>query len=130
MRREPDDGVWAEQGPRLGRGQVVLPDVDPVGVASARQVRIVVDDEEGAVVVAKAAEGLGGELDLAPRQGLLAQLHDVGAPAQRSGQERLGILAVWPRLTAEVEPRRAQPLTPQRSLALGWCQAHPTIIAL
>ena len=103
--------------------------MDPVGVAGVGQVGIVVDDEEGAVVVAEAAEGLRGELDLAPRQRLLAQLDDVDAAAQRRGQERFGIGAVGSRLAAEVEPRRAQPLASQRSLGLGWCQAHSLIIA-
>ena len=104
--------------------------MDSIGVAGPRQVGVVVDDEEGAVVVAEAAEGLSGELDLAPRQGLLAQLHDVDAAAQGGRQQRLGIPTARPRLAAEIEPRRAQPLASQRSLRLGWCQAHLTIIAL
>ena len=129
MGREADDRVRAEQRSRLGRRHVVLADVDPVGVAGAGQVGVVVDDEEGAVGVAEAAEGVRGELDLAPRQRLLAQLHDVDAAVQRRPQQRLGILAVRARLAAEVEARGAQPLAAQRSLGLGWGQAHPPIIA-
>ena len=48
MRRQPDDGVGADDLPRLLDGQVVLPDVDAVGAGQARDVRAVVDDELGA----------------------------------------------------------------------------------
>ncbi len=103
-----------EQLPRRGGGGVVLADVDPVGVAGAGQLRVVVDDEEGAVGVAEPAEGERGELDLTPRQALLAQLDDVGAAVERGAEQRLGVGAVGPGVADEVEPRRAQPLAPQR----------------
>ena len=55
--READDRVGPEQLARLAGRGVVLADVDAVGVAGERQVGVVVDDEEGAVGVAEAAEG-------------------------------------------------------------------------
>ena len=63
----------------VGDRDVVLADVDAVGVAGRRQARVVVDDEEGAVGVAEAAEGRAGALDRAAVELLLAQLHDVDA---------------------------------------------------
>ena len=128
--READDRVGPEQlARRLGRG-VVLADVDAVGVAGAGQVGIVVDDEEGAVGVADAAEGRGGALDLRPAQLLLAQLHDVDAAAQRRAQQRFGVLAAGPRVADEVEARGAQPLAAQRPGGLWGREAHPPIMNL
>jgi len=40
--------------------------VNPVGVADPRQLRIVIEDEEGAEGVGDAAEGAGGAFDLGP----------------------------------------------------------------
>ena len=56
--READDRVGAEDLAGLGDRDVVLADVDPVGVAGAGQAGIVVDDEQRAVGVAEAAKGL------------------------------------------------------------------------
>ena len=117
-----------EDRARLAHRHVVLADVDAVGVAGSGQVGVVVDDEEGAVGVAEAAEGARRRLDLAPRQRLLAQLDDVDAAAQRRPQQRLGVLAVRQRVADEVEARRAQPLAAQRAGGLGWCQAHRPIM--
>ena len=116
--READDRVGPEQLPRLLGADVVLADVDAVGVAAARQVGIVVDDEEGAVGVGDAAEGLGGALDLRPAQLLLAQLDDVGAAAQRRAQQRFEV-ARRPGVADEVEAGGPQPLAAQRAVALG-----------
>ena len=83
--------------------------------AGLRQLGVVVDDEEGAVGVAEAAEGERGELDLAAGQRLLAQLDDVDAAAERRAQERLGVAAARVGVADEVEARGAQPLAAQRS---------------
>ena len=122
--REAEDRLRAEQLAGLGGGRVVLADVDPVGVAGAGQLGVVVDDEEGAVGVAEAAEGERRQLDLAPRQGLLAQLDDVDAAAQRGAQQRLWIAAPRAGVADEVEPRGAQPLAAQRTGGLWWSKAH------
>ena len=93
-------------------------DVDPVGVAGARQVGVVVDDEEGAVGVGDAAVGVGGAFDLRPPELLLAQLDDVDAAAERRPQQRFQVAAAGARVADEVEAGGAQPLAPQRSVAL------------
>ncbi len=71
----------------------------------------------------------GGALDLLAAQLLLAQLHDVDAAAQRRPQQRFRVLAVGPGVADEVEARGAQPLAPQRAVALGQGQAHAPIMA-
>ncbi len=76
------------------------------------------------MVVANAAEGLRRALDLLAPQLLLAQLDDVDAAGQRGVQQRFGVATARHRLADEVEPRRAQPLAPQRAACLGWSQAH------
>ena len=98
--------------------------MDAVGVAGPRQVGVVVDDEEGAVGVAEAAEGLRRALDLVPAQLLLAQLDDVDAAAQGGVEQRFGVAPAGHRLADEVEARGAQPLAPQRAGGLGDRQAH------
>ena len=118
-----------EHRPRVLDRGVVLADVDPVGVAGARQVGVVVDDEERRVVVGEATEGDAGAFDLRPPELLLAQLDDVDAAAERGAQQRFGIDAVGARVADEVEARGAQPLAQQRALALGRRKAHPSIMA-
>ena len=130
---------WVERptiasGPRISLASCTGMSSWPTWTPSASQARarcgVVVDDEEGAVGVAEPAEGERGQLDLAARQRLLAQLHDVDAAVQRGAQQRLGILAAGLRLADEVEARCAQPLASKRSGCLRGCQAHRTIIAL
>ena len=94
-----------------------------------RQLGVVVDDEEGAVGVAEAAEGLRGALDRAAAQRLLAQLDDVDAAVQRGPEQRLGILAAGAGVADEVEARGAQPLAPLRAGCLWWGEAHIPIMA-
>ncbi len=128
MGGEADDGVGAEQRPRFLDGAVVLAEVHPVGVAGAGKVGVVVDDEQGAVGVAEAAEGRGGALDLRPPQLLLAQLDDVDAAAQRRPQQRFGVLAAGSRVADEIEAGGAQALAAQRAVGLGGREAHPAIM--
>jgi len=99
-----------------------------VGAAGNRQRGIVVDDEEGAVGVADAAEGGRGPLDLRPAQLLLAQLDDVDAAAERGAQQCFGILAAGARLAAEVEARGSQALAAERPVSLGGREAHDPIM--
>ena len=129
MGGEADDRVGAEDLPRLLGWHVVLSQVDPVGVAGLRQVGIVVDDEQGAVGVAEAAEDLGRALGRLPAQLLLTQLNDVAAAVQRGVQQRFGIRVAGKRVADEIEARRAQPLTAQGAGCLRECQAHTSIIA-
>ena len=70
-----------------------------------------------------------GAFDLRPPELLLAQLDDVDAAAERGPQQRFGIDAARARVADEIEARGAQPLAPQRSLALGGGEAHPPIMA-
>ena len=122
--READDRLRAEQLAGLGRRGVVLADVDAVGVAGAGQLGVVVDDEEGAVGVAEAAEGERRQLDLAPRQLLLAQLDDVDAAARAPRAAAARARPRRLRVADEVEARRAQPLAAQRAGGLWWSKAH------
>ena len=101
-------------GPRLrarfGDGRVVLADVDAVGAARLDELGVVVQEEERAVRVGRAAEGLGESDDLlgATRR-LLAQLDHVGAASKRCIEERLRIAVAGPRLADEVEAGAAEP---------------------
>jgi hypothetical protein len=124
-----DDHVRAEDLSRLLHRHVVLSQVHAVGIARPGEIRVVVDDEQGAVGVAEAAEGLRRAFDLVPAQRLLAQLDDVDAAAQRRPQQRFGLLPARQRLADEVEAGGAQPLAPQRAVGLGGCQAHRSIMA-
>ena len=90
VRGEADDRLRPEHLAGLGDGHVVLAEVDAVGVADAGEVGIVVDDEEGAVGVAEAAEGAGRAGDRVLVELLLAELDDVGAAGQRRLQQRSG----------------------------------------
>src|SRR5665811_1680552 len=121
---EADDRVRAEDLARLLDRHVVLAEVDAVGADALRQPGIVVDDEQGRVGVAEAAEGPGRAHDLVAAELLLAQLHDVGAAAERRAQQRFRLAAAGHRLADEVEPRGTQPLAAQRSSCLRGCQAH------
>ena len=81
--------------PRLGSAAMSSwPTWTPSASQLAGQVGIVVDDEEGAVGVGDAAEGLRRRArSRAAAELLLAQLDDVGAAAQRRAQQRLRVVA-------------------------------------
>ena len=124
-----DDRLWPEHFPRLQDGDVVLAYVDTVCVAGAGQVRVVIDDEEGAVGVAEASESARRALDHLAPQLLLAQLHDLDAAAQRGAQQRFGLFAARQGVADEVEARGTQALAAQRAIGLWGGKAHKAIIA-
>ena len=121
VRREADQGASARLRPRLGDRHVVLADVDPVGAARLDQLGVVVDEEQRAVRVGGSAERLGqGDQLLRASRRLLAKLDQVGAPAERCIQERLGIAVAGPPVADEVEAsgveaRRRKGLRERRS---------------
>ena len=86
---EADQRAWPRLRARFGDGRVVLADMDAVGAARLDQLGVVVQEEERAVLVGGAAEGLGQSDDLlgASRR-LLAQLDQVGSTAERRIEER------------------------------------------
>src|SRR3954454_24857251 len=128
MGAQSNDRVWSQDLSRYVWRDVVLSQMDAVGVAGARQLGVVVEDEEGAEGVGDAAEGAGGALDLRPTQLLLAQLDDVGAAGQRRPQQRFEV-GLRPRPADEVEAGGAQALAAQRAVPLGQRQAHRSIMA-
>ena len=129
VRGEADDRVGPKELARLLDRAVVLAEVDAVGVTGAGQVGVVVDDEEGAVGVADAAEVRGGPLDLRPSQLLLAQLEDIDAAAERRTHHRFGVPAAGAGVADEVEACGPQALAPQRPVPLGKRKAHASIMA-
>ena len=117
VRREADQRAGAGLGARLGDRRVLLADVDAVGAAGLDQLRVVVDEEQGAVLVRGAPERLGQGNDLvgAPRR-LLAQLDHVHAAAERRSQQRLRVAGARAAFADEVEAGFAQAL---ETLGLG-----------
>ena len=82
--------IWygLEDGPGLRDRQVVLAEVQAVGVAGDGQVGVVVHDEDGVVPVAQVADAAGRGQDVALVAQLVTQLDDASAAAER----RLGEL--------------------------------------
>ena len=106
MGGEPDDRVLADHRPRASRGGVVLADVHAVGARGRGEVRAVVEDEQRAVLVRRAAElGRRGEHHTVAGV-LLAQLHDVGS----AGQCRVQARGAEGRIADEVQARAREPL--------------------
>ena len=118
MGGEADDRVGAEGGAGFGDGEVVLADVEAVGVAGVGELGVVVDDEQGAVGVGDAAEGGAGALDLAAGEGLLAELDDVGAAVEGGAEEGLGVGAVGAGVADEVKAGGAEALAAQWASAI------------
>src|SRR3954447_23675949 len=128
MGAQPNDRVRSQDLSRFVWRDVVLSQMDPVGVQGARQLGVVVDDEEGAEGVGDAAEGACGPFDLGPVQLLLAQLDDVGAAAQRRPQQRLQV-ARRSGVADEAKASGAQALAAQGTVPLWRRQAHASIMA-
>ena len=88
VRRAPDDPLGPDQRARRGGRAVVLADVHAVGGAGLHEVGAVVEDEQRAVRVGGGAERARGGDQPVVAERLVAQLDQVGAPAQRGVEER------------------------------------------
>ena len=88
VRRAPDDPVGPRDGARRGGVGVVLADVHAVGRAGVHEIRPIVEDEQRAVGVGRLAERAARGDQPVVGEGLVAQLDDVDATAQRGVQER------------------------------------------
>ena len=104
MGGEADDGIGAGQAAGLGNRDVVLADVDAVGLARCDEVGTVVDQEERAMAIGRGAKvGCGAEQALVARI-LVAQLDQVDAAGQGRFQQPLEGGGLVPVLANEVEP--------------------------
>ena len=118
MGREPDEQVRADQLADLRRGQVVLPDMNPVGVGLAGDERTVVDDQQRPQALAQGPRGVGDPHELVIGQLLLAQLHHVDAPRDRAAQQvrqPACVPSAWPGhgRADKIQARRRQPHAPR-----------------
>ena len=121
VRRETDQGAGTGLRSRFGHGRVVLAHVDAVRAARLDQLRVVVEEEQRAVLVRGAAERLGQRDDLlGAARGLLAELDQVDAAAQRRVEQGLRVAIAGPSLADEVEAGAGEPLaTPRRIRSIG-----------
>ena len=101
---EADQGALACQRPGLGDRRVVLADVNAVGAARLDQLGVVVQEEERAVAIGRAAKRVRERDELfGTARRLLAKLDHVGAAAERGFEERLGIAIAGTGVADEVE---------------------------
>ena len=100
MRREADQRVGAQQPACLGRRQVVLADVDPVGPCLGDQVRTVVEHEGHPRGGADGPDESRTRHEVGVTELLVAQLDDVDAALDAATHE---CLEVRPIRGAEVE---------------------------
>ncbi len=104
MGGEPDERARPRERARLRDGRVVLADVDAVGAAGLDELGVVVQEEEGAVLVRGSAKRLGqrDELLRAARR-LLAQLDHVDSSSEGRIQKGRGVAVARPAVADEVE---------------------------
>jgi len=76
---EAEDRIGADRLSGLLDRDIVLADVDSVGVTAERQVGVIVDDEKDTVGVTEAAESASERSRSRAIEPLLTQLHDVDA---------------------------------------------------
>ena len=110
MAAPPDQRRRTEDPPRHGYRQVVLAQVQHVGLRRKRDVGPVVDREQPPVPSAGGSEHLEQRQLLTGFQALLPQLDDVHPGGQYRVEERNQVTLAPPPVSAQVEPRRRQPL--------------------
>jgi hypothetical protein len=94
-----DDAIRPDGRPCIGGRRVVLADVHAVGAARRDEVRPVVEQEQRAVLVGRGAELARGLDEAVVAEGLVAQLDEIDAAAQRRAQP-----LARPRVADQIQP--------------------------
>ena len=79
VRRQPDQNVLTHQRSSCARRQIVLTQMHAVGTGGNRNIRAIIDDEEGIVSVRAATKRFGPFQEIACLRLFVAELHDARA---------------------------------------------------